>query len=350
MECRLAHRLALGRRLRECKNAIAVSVTDEFLRRHPDWITRYGEEHARRHGVEDAAYHLEFLAAAVDAGSGSAFEEYVRWTAGVLSARGIRVEFLAENLLQIEDQLGRALSAADRDDVAGFLAAGLDACKRAPTMAAVAAEPSLDGTVQVFVSALLTGQRAAAVTIAGNALARGASAVDLYVDLFQAALHEIGRRWERNEISVADEHMATAIVQYVLAQIYERLPIPAPTKGRLLVAGVGGELHQLGPNIVADVLETHGWDVRFLGTNVPTNGLLSAIEQHHPDVLGLSLTMLTNAAQFRETVAAVRARFGDSCPRIVAGGRAFRQARTLWRDCGADAFATDVRDAVSVLG
>jgi len=116
-------------------------------------------------------------------------------------------------------------------------------------------EHPLDASVQVFVSALLAAQRKAAVTIVLDALERGGPVVDLYVDLVQAALYEIGYRWQRNEISVADEHMATAIVQYVLAQVYERLPIPSPTKGRMLVAGVTGELHQLGANIVADECE-----------------------------------------------------------------------------------------------
>jgi methanogenic corrinoid protein MtbC1 len=348
MDRPLADRLALARRLRDRKDRIAVSVTDEFLRRHPGWVTRYGDR-ARRRGVEDAGYHIEFLAAAVEAGSVPTFEEYVRWTAGVLTARDIGIEFLAENLMQIERQLSKDLPPGDRDGVAAFLAAGLDACQRAPTQTALAREQPLGGTVDVFVSALLAAQRKAAVTIALDALARGGSIVDLYVDLFQAALYEIGQRWQRNEISVADEHMATAIVQYVLAQVYERLPIPSPTKGRMLVAGVAGELHQLGANIVADVLEAHGWDVRFLGTNVPTSGLLSAIEEHRPDVVGLSLTMLTNMAQFRETVATVRAHARDVGPKIVVGGRAFTRAGTHWRECGADAFAADVRDALRVL-
>jgi methanogenic corrinoid protein MtbC1 len=89
--------------------------------------------------------------------------------------------------------------------------------------------------------------------------------------------------------------------------------------------------------------------VRFLGTNVPTAGVLRAIEQHRPDVLGLSLTMLTNVPQFRETVASVRAHARDACPKIVVGGRAFAQASTHWCECGADAFAADVRDALRVL-
>jgi methanogenic corrinoid protein MtbC1 len=349
MDRPLADRLALARRLRDRKDRIAESVTDEFLRRHPDWVTRYGQR-ARRYGVEDAGYHVEFLAAAVEAGSLPAFEEYVRWTAGVLATRGIGIDFVAENLVQIERQLSEDLPPDDRDGVAAFLAAGLDACKRAPTQTALIREQPLDGTVQVFVSALLAAQRKAAVTIALDALERGVSITDLYVDLFQAALYEIGQRWQRNEISVADEHMATAIVQYVLAQVYERLPIPSPTKGRMLVAGVAGELHQLGANIVADVLECHGWDVRFLGTNVPISGVLSAIEQHRPDVLGLSLTMLTNIPQFRETVASVRAHVRDACPKIVVGGRAFGRAGMHWRECGADAFAVDVRDALRILG
>jgi methanogenic corrinoid protein MtbC1 len=322
MDRALADRLTAGRRLRDRKDFIA----------------------------EDAAPHIEFLAAAVEAGSVAAFEDYVGWTAGVLAARGIAVESLAESLVQLERRVLSELPAPDRDGVATFFAAGLDVCKRAAADASLAKAPPLDQTVQVFVSALLAAQRRAAVTIALDALERGTPPVDLYVELVQAALHEIGRRWERNEISVADEHMATAMAQYVLAHVYERLPIPSPTKGRMLVAGVAGELHQLGANIVADVLEAHGWDVRFLGTNVPTSSILRAIEQHRPDVLGLSLTMLTNTPQLRETVAGVRAQFRDRCPRIVAGGRAFRLTSTLWLDCRVDGVATDVRDALRLLG
>jgi methanogenic corrinoid protein MtbC1 len=90
--------------------------------------------------------------------------------------------------------------------------------------------------------------------------------------------------------------------------------------------------------------------VRFLGTNVPISGVLRAIEDHRPDVLGLSLTMLTNMPHFRETVGSVRGRFRDACPKIVVGGLAFGLAGTDWRDCGADAFAADVREALTILG
>ena len=60
--------------------------------------------------------------------------------------------------------------------------------------------------------------------------------------------------------------------------------------------------------------------------------------------------LVTSLPQFRETVASVRGRLRDSCPTIVVGGRAFGVAGTHWRDCGADAFAADVREALRILG
>jgi hypothetical protein len=86
--------------LRRAQEAVAASVTDEFLRRHPDWIERYGDG-ARKHGLEDARFHLAFLASAMEAGSTASFEAYARWTSRMLASRGIAAAFLAENLAQI---------------------------------------------------------------------------------------------------------------------------------------------------------------------------------------------------------------------------------------------------------
>jgi MerR family transcriptional regulator, light-induced transcriptional regulator len=338
--------LFLARRLREKKDKVAAAVTEEFLRIHPDWVTRYGERALAR-GTEDAAYHVEFLASAVDAGSVAAFEDYVRWTTRVLGTRGIDARFVAENLAQIREALRGILS--DREEVlAGpFLDAGI-AASRAPATGATGL-PSVPGDAQrIFVAALLNGDRKAAATIAREALLSGASALDVYADLLQPALYEVGRRWETNQISVADEHMATAIVQYVIGQLYERLDVGAPTRGTMVIAGVPGELHQVGANMAADLLESCGWDVRFLGANVPENSMLSAIERHAAGVVGLSMTMLPHLPGLRQLVRAIRNAF-PTVPRIVVGGRAFHASATLWQEVGADQYAPNLREAVRLL-
>ena len=68
--------------------------------------------------------------------------------------------------------------------------------------------------------AILTGERKAALTIAREALRNGARIQDLYADVFQDALYEVGRLWETNAITVAQEHMATAVTQYVMAHVF----------------------------------------------------------------------------------------------------------------------------------
>jgi hypothetical protein len=72
-------------------------VTDEFLRRHPDWVARYGEL-ARKRGIEDAGFHVDVLAGALETGSPAAFCDYARWCSRLLRSRKIAPQFLAENL------------------------------------------------------------------------------------------------------------------------------------------------------------------------------------------------------------------------------------------------------------
>ena len=107
----------------------------------------------------------------------------------------------------------------------------------------------LDLTRRLFTQAILGGQRQPALTIALDALQRGAGVLDVYVGVVQESLHEVGRLWEANRISVADEHMATAIAQYVLSHLYGRIPPCAESRGGAVVTGVEGELHQIGANM-----------------------------------------------------------------------------------------------------
>ena len=125
---------------------------------------------------------------------------------------------------------------------------------------------------------------------------------EVYTALLQPAQYEVGRRWERNEISVAQEHMATAVTQYVLAELYSRLEIPESTRGGLVVTGVEGELHQVGAHMIADILEADGWNVRFLGTQMPHRDILSTIEEHRPRIVGISITMLFNLPRARALI------------------------------------------------
>jgi methanogenic corrinoid protein MtbC1 len=197
------------------------------------------------------------------------------------------------------------------------------------------------------VQAILEGNRRAALNVTLEALREGAAVPDVYVEILQPAQYEVGRLWERSKITVAKEHMATAVTQYVVAQLYPRLEVPDTARGNALVTGVRGELHQLGANMVADVLESDGWNARFLGTQLPHEGVLDAIAEHEPRLLGISATVLSNLPAVADLIEDVRKAYGTEIT-ILVGGGAFRTNPDGWQELGADAYGRDLRHAVEV--
>ena len=333
--------IAISRTLRRHEQALAEAVTDAFLLKHPDWITRYGDR-ARQAGIEDARFHVQFMTAAVERDSREAFRDYVRWAARVLAARGIDAAFLRENLEQIQAAAGQHLSDGDHELIAGFVAfaTATDATDPGPDT-----DGPLSLTRRLFVQALLTGQRQAALNIALEALRNGVAVQDLYADVFQDALYEVGRLWETNAITVAQEHMATAVTQYVMAHVFGSIDSPRPSRGVAVMTGVPGELHHVGALMVSDMLETLGWQVQFLGSNLPIASILAAITDAQPRLLGISVTMPFNLHHATRLIEQAKRVIPDL--RAVVGGAACRG--DAWRDTGADEYATDVRGAIDLL-
>ena len=343
----LAERANVAERLRTLRQALATEVTKEFLERHPDWLERYGSRAVER-GEQDAIYHLEFLAAAIEAGSSAAFENYARWCARMLEARGISRSFVTENFEQIGAHVRRHLSLEETGLVDSLIRAGSAAMVADLPVLSAQAEPYRLPEQQLFLQAILGPNRKAATDLALGALHAGRSIQDVYLHIFQESLYEVGQLWESNKITVAQEHMATAITQSVMALVYERIGSPGGQRGKMVITGVEGELHQIGANMVADVLEADGWDVIFLGTNTPDAGVLTAVDTYRAAVIGISVTILSNIPQVLRLVKSIKDRWGTRAPRIFLGGAAFRHAPALAAEVGADAVALDLAEALSV--
>jgi methanogenic corrinoid protein MtbC1 len=171
----------------------------------------------------------------------------------------------------------------------------------------------------------------------------------VYVEVIQEAMYDVGRRWERNEISVADEHVATAITQFVLSRLYQEMTAGSAVRGRVVLSGVEGEMHQVGLSMLADILEVNGFEVSFVGTNLPRQSVIDLVRATSPQVLGVSATMPFNVGAVGQLVRDVKSQLGAQAPRVVLGGRAFAHAPEIWKELGADAYARDLRDAIEVV-
>ena len=178
-----------------------------------------------------------------------------------------------------------------------------------------------------YLSALLQGDTRHCTTIVTGLLEENIQLTNLYTELLQKSLYRVGELWETNRISVAVEHLATAITERMLASVYPTLLSGVKASGRkALISCSVNEYHQIGARMVADIMETRGWDVCFLGANTPAVDMLRMIAARPPEILGLSVSVYFNMASLHKMVEIVRASFPSLD--IFVGGQGFRWGGT----------------------
>ncbi|ETR72199.1 MAG: Cobalamin B12-binding domain-containing protein [Candidatus Magnetoglobus multicellularis str. Araruama] len=172
-----------------------------------------------------------------------------------------------------------------------------------------------------YLSSLITGKRAHCHEIVNNTKDK-TTIQDLYTQLFQESLYEVGRLWEYNQVSVAVEHMATAITESLMNTLYTDI-IQSENKGfRAIISSAQNEYHQVGAKMVADMFEMHGWDTCYLGANTPTNELIHFANTFNPHVIAISLSIYFHLSVLTEMIQTIRKKF-KNCP-ILIGGQAFK--------------------------
>lgn len=190
-----------------------------------------------------------------------------------------------------------------------------------------------------FLLALLGGDEAAVEELISRSRSRGADTALLVRDLVMPALCEVGRMWTRGEASIAEEHLATALVSRALARTSGSTPVAARASRRILFACLAGEFHELGIRFLADVARECGWDAESLGANVPREALVRFVSQRPPVALALSISLAGHVPEAARTIAAVR----EVAPGILVlvGGLALREDAERAALTGADAAISD---------
>ncbi len=125
-------------------------------------------------------------------------------------------------------------------------------------------------------------------------LEKGIPILDLYLKILTPALERIGELWCVGHISVADERLATETTLGVMERLRSAIKLPHRLAERVLISCMQGERHYIGARMVADLFQMHGWQVDFLGPDVPTSALATMIRQRRPRLVGLSVTLTEN--------------------------------------------------------
>lgn len=198
-----------------------------------------------------------------------------------------------------------------------------------------------------FLSFLLKADFESAINFARQFTKSPEDIEKFYLKIVQPALYDVGNLWESGKISVAEEHLATAIVGRVMADIYTKFP-KVKKRAKAVVTSSPNEYHELGGRIVADLLEMNGWDVYYLGANVPVEELIKLISKIKPKIVAISVTMPFNIEKAEEAIEKIR-KIKTLQPKIIVGGLAFNLSPEIYKKIGADFWAPDAKKAIEII-
>ena len=183
-----------------------------------------------------------------------------------------------------------------------------------------------ESVYQNYLSALLAGRRSECHDIVHKLLAAPINIKELYGKLFQRSMYQVGELWENNRITVANEHLATSITESLLNLAYPSIFATERIGKKAVISCSANEFHQVGGKMVADILELNGWDGYFLGANTPPEDMLQYLQEVKPDLVGLSLSILSNIANLQRCIDVVKTDFPNMD--LLIGGQAFRWGGT----------------------
>lgn len=300
---------------------------------------------------QDVEYHLAYLGGALAAGQPLLFADYVAWARDLLVGVGLSASDLAGTFDAMQAVLAKHLPPEEWAVVADYVAAGQREASAAPRQSPSFLDPLAPhaALAQDYLDRLLHGERQAASQLILTAHQAGVSVRDLYLHVFQPTQQEVGRLWQINQISVAQEHYCTAATQFIMSQLYPTVFATPKKPNHVMVATcVGGELHEVGVRMLADFFEMDGWDTYYLGAYTPVDAIAEAVRAQHARLLAISVTMTFHVPALITLIQLVRASTNGHPVKIMVGGYPFNIVPTLWQDVGADGYARNVQDALQV--
>jgi len=179
-----------------------------------------------------------------------------------------------------------------------------------------------------------------------QALDSGVKPDSILEDALVPAMARVGEKFSRKEIYVPQMLMAAKAMNSAMAHLKPFFQSgETKRKGKFIVGTVAGDLHDIGKNLVAMMIEGGGWEVIDLGVDVGTDKFLNALDANPGAVIGLSALLTTTMENMKHTVSAIKEKHKDS--KILVGGAPVTME--YCQKIGADFYSPDPQGAVNYL-
>jgi MerR family transcriptional regulator, light-induced transcriptional regulator len=199
-----------------------------------------------------------------------------------------------------------------------------------------------------YLEALLQGDRQRCRSVIEETMQSGVPANSVYLHLIWPVMVEIESLQRKDRITCIQEHLATRINRTIVDQLQNKLPRRPAKHKKVAVCCAREELQELGAQMIADLFESDGWQVRFLGGGLSNDDVFGFINEYAPDVLLVYGTAPKQAPDVRRLIDRVRGVNAWPDMRIIVSGGLFNRADGLWEEIGADGFAPTAAEVLHV--
>ena len=203
-------------------------------------------------------------------------------------------------------------------------------------------------TVGRYLEALLRGDRKCSRAVIEETLQTGTPTNLVYMEVVWPAMVEIEKLQRTERITPAQEHLATRINRTIVDQLQNKLPRRPAKDKKIVICCAPEELQELGGQIIADLFESDGWDVRFLGGGLTNDDILAFAHETAPDILLIYGTSPRQAPSVRQLIDRIKEVSAHPNMQIMVSGGLFNRAEGLWQEIGADSFAATAEQALEI--
>ncbi len=330
---------------------IGREVTDRYFDAHPECY-RGDADKIRAMCKADFNHHLKFLLSAMVTATPEMFIDYAQWLKDVLVTRGLSIQHPIDSFSLMKNAINQRLDEMDRKVSTLVIDSGVNALSANEQFRGYYSidEDKIMVASEDYTRELVSGNRAIAESYIKKSLDEGTSLIDIEVGIVQPAMYEIGRMWQQNKISVAQEHLATAISQNALARAFAMAEFADPVDKKVICACIEGNHHSLGLRMVSDAYEISGWDVNFLGADTPSHSIITQVDAEKPDVLSLSISLPHQILTLKQLISQLRTEMGGQMPAVVVGGLAFNNHQGLGSHLKIDNWYIDAKLLMDDVG
>src|SRR5664280_3509073 len=182
--------------------------------------------------------------------------------------------------------------------------------------------------------------------LAKLALDGGAKPGDILEKALIPAMAVVGNRFSRKEIYVPQMLMAAKAMNSAMKHLKPFfLSGETKRKGKFIIGTVSGDMHDIGKNLVAMMIEGGGWEVIDLGVDVGAEKFLKAMDEHPDAFVGLSALLTTTMENMKNIVTAIKEKYSST--KILVGGAPV--TKEYCEKIGADFYSPDPQGAVNYL-